>query len=82
MEVTIKTEFKRNLTQIGNSKGVTLPKWLVDQLNLEAGDELTIEVKNIKHKPNKAFVGHSTRNPTFADAMSAFAFEKTPATLV
>lgn len=41
------------IRKIGNSLGVTLPKQLIDELNLKEGDTLTIESEkgNVELKP-------------------------------
>lgn len=39
---------KTTLRRIGNSLGVTLPKHLIDQLNLKQGDTVNIETKKGK----------------------------------
>ncbi len=44
-----KIKFKRILGFKGESLGVTLPKEIIEWLNLENGDELTITANDGKH---------------------------------
>jgi putative addiction module antidote len=41
----IKERAERKITKVGNSSGITLPKELLEKINLKTGDEVYLELK-------------------------------------
>ncbi len=43
----------QKIIKIGSSAGVTIPKKQLDELGLQAGDEVKVSIENVEPKPTK-----------------------------
>jgi antitoxin component of MazEF toxin-antitoxin module len=50
----IKPTFTGKITTLGNSKGIAIPKWFIEQWGLEKGKEYKVEIKDAV----SAFLSH------------------------